>query len=232
MFLRKIALFAALAIGLSGCFDLNQSVWLNRDSSGHYDLTIAANGAFGEALRKGKSDVHIGHNSSLPTKTRTVIANGKTFQTTVVDFKQLSDLSLSNEDVAVKVRGHDLFGLGSTHAVFRRTFFVNNEMKKRQQDSGNRDDQAGEAILATMFGDHTYVFSVHLPGSIDWIAPVRAGDTEVRPEIREDAGGHTITWTMPLTAMMETKAMHFSVGFSAYGALTDSETRLDDGHHD
>lgn len=231
MFFRKAALFACLALGLSGCFDLNQSVWINRDGSGHYDMTIAAGGAFGEALRKGKSDMHVGHNPALPTHIKTVVMNGKTVQTAVVDFKQLSDLSLSNESVAVKVRGHDLFGLGSTRAVFRRTFFVNNEMRKRQHNDGNSDD-AGQAIIASMFGDHVYAFSVHLPGSIDWIAPVYADGTEVKPDVRADSAGYTITWTMPLTSMIQTKAMHFSVGFSAYGAIGDSETREDDSHGD
>ncbi|HTQ15182.1 MAG TPA: hypothetical protein VMH86_15015 [Rhizomicrobium sp.] len=227
--LAKFALFGALALSLSGCFDLTQSVWLNKGGAGHYDMTIAATGAFGEALRQGKSDVHVGHNPNLPTRTKTVIANGKTFQTTVVDFKQLSDLALSNESVAVKVRGHDLFGLGSTHAVFRRIFFVDNEMKKRQRgDSGQNDEEAGKAILASMFGDHTYVFRVHLPGSIDWIAPVYAGDIEVKPDIRAEDGGYTISWAMPLTDMMETKTMRFSVGFSAWGGINDSETQRDD----
>jgi hypothetical protein len=230
MFVRKALLFLGIALGLSGCFDLNQSVWLNRDGSGHYDMTIAAGGTFGEALRKGKSDMHVGHNPRLPTHTKTVIQGGKTVQTTTVDFKQLSDLSLSNESVAVKVHGRDLFGLGQTHAVFRRTFFVNSEMKKRQP--GTSDDDSGRAIIASLFGDHVYVFSVHLPGSLDWIAPVSVGGVQVKPDIHEDSTGRTITWSMPLTSLIEARAMHFSVGFSSYGALADSETMRDDNPKD
>lgn len=217
---------AVAAIGLSGCFDLDQSVALNRDGSGQYRLSIAARGVMGDALKSGKSDVHFGHNNNVHT--HTVIAGGKVIQTSSVDFKQLSDLELSNESIAIKVRGHDLFGLGSTHAVFRRVFLVDDARRAHARDD---DSSAGEAVIASMFGDHTYVFSVHLPGSIDWIAPVWAGDVEVKPEVTGDYfSGHTIVWRMPLTSLIESKALRFSVGFATYGALSDSETRPDTHH--
>jgi hypothetical protein len=230
MLIRKLALFALLGVGLAGCFDLDQGVWIGRDGSGHYDMTIAAGGALGEAMKSGKSDVHIGNNPNLPKHARTVIANGKVTQIESVDFKQLSDLSLSNETVAIKVHGHDLFGLGTTHAIFRRTFLIDHEMRKRGQHEG--DDEAGKSVIASMFGDHTYVFRVHLPGSIDWIAPVYAGGLEVKPEVRADAGGYDIVWRMPLTSMIETRAMHFSVGFSSFGALNDSQSREEEDSKD
>ncbi len=230
MFLKKAALFGLIGIGLAGCFDLDQGVWIAKDGSGHYDMTIAANGALGEGLKSGKSDVHIGNNPNLPKHSRTIIANGKVTQIESVDFKQLSDMSLSNETVAIKTRGHDLFGLGMTHAVFRRTFLIDHERRKRGEDNG--DDAQGKAVIASMFGDHTYIFRVHLPGSIDWIAPVYAGGLEVRPEVKTDAGDHTIIWRMPLTTMIETPQMRFSVGFSSYGALADSQTRPEEDEKD
>ena len=225
---KILPMLLVAAFGLSGCFDLTQGVSINKDGSGRYDLAIAAKGAIGTALKDDKnSNIHVGHNSNLHPRTRTEIVNGATVQTTSVDFKQLSDLDLSNETIAIKVRGHDLFGLGQTHAIFRRTFLVHNEVERRQH--GKSDDQAGAAIIASIFGDHTYVFRVHLPGSIDWIAPVLAGGVPVRPEVTEDSSGHTITWRMPLTSMIETHDMRFSVGFSTYGALADSQTTLDEG---
>jgi len=226
---KSLPLAAALllaAIGLSGCFDLSQSVAINRDGSGRYQFAIAARGVVGDALKDGKSNIHIGHLENV--RTQTVIVDGKVTQTSTSDFKQLSDLSLSNEAIAIKVRGHDLFGLGQTHAVFRRIFLVDNARRARQRDD---DDNAGAAVLASIFGDHVYAFSVHLPGQIDWIAPVWAGGVEVKPQVSgDDSHGYTITWRMPLASMIQTKAMRFSVGFSAYGALSDSETRRDDDH--
>jgi hypothetical protein len=226
---KSLPMTAALlcaAIGLSGCFDFSQSVAINRDGSGQYQFAIAARGVVGDALKDGKSDIHIGHLDNAHT--RTSIVDGKVTRTSSADFKQLSDLNLSNESMAIKVRGHDLFGLGQTHAIFRRIFLIDNARRARQRDDNGN---AGAAVVASIFGDHVYVFSVHLPGSIDWIAPVWAGDVEVKPEVSgDDSHGYTITWRMPLASMIETKAMRFSVGFSAYGALSDSETRRDDDH--
>lgn len=233
--LKSVPIFILLAVGLSGCFDLTQSVSLNRDGSGTYAMAIAVEGPMGEAMKKDNKsdDMHFGHNPKLVSRTKTTIVDGKVTKTGEVDFKTLSDLDLSNETVAIKVKGHDLFGLGSTHAIFRRSFLVGNEMRDRNQKT--EDDERGKAILASIFGGHSYVFRVRLPGSIDWIAPVYAGGIEVKPQVTSDAGGHTVVWRMPLLSMIESKALHFSVGFSSYGALADSETTLDkksDDHTD
>jgi hypothetical protein len=215
------------AIGLSGCFDLDQSVSLNRDGSGRYEVSVAARGIVGDALQNGKTDINIGHNQNI--RTRKTIQDGKVTQTSIIDFKQLSDLSLSSESIAVKVRGHDLFGLGQTHAIFRRVFLVDHARHENGHDDSN--DDAGKGILVSIFGDHTYSFRVTLPGSVDWIAPVWVGDTQVVPQVSGDSTrGTTIVWRMPLASMLMAKSVHFSVGFSAYGALSDSESRRDDDH--
>ncbi|HEY1633071.1 MAG TPA: hypothetical protein VGF56_17280 [Rhizomicrobium sp.] len=224
--MKILPLLMVAAFGLSGCFDLTQGVSINKDGSGTYELAIAAKGTIGNALKDDKNKtVHFGHNPNLHPRNKTEIVNGVTVNTTSVDFKQLSDLDLSNESVAIKVHGHDLFGLGQTHAVFRRTFLVGNEVAKRQDTQ--EGDKAGAAVIAAIFGDHSYVFRVHLPGQIDWIAPVTAGGVPVRPEIHPDATGNTIIWRMPFTSLIESGTMRFSVGFSTYGALKDSETMLD-----
>jgi hypothetical protein len=232
MFARKMlpaGLLLLAAVGLSGCFDLDQSVAINRDGSGRYEVSVAARGVVGDALQNGKADINIGHNENIHT--RKTIENGKVTQTSIIDFKQLSDLTLSSETIAIKVRGHDLFGLGQTHAVFRRIFLVDHARREHSHDAG--DDAAGAGIIASIFGDHTYSFRVTLPGSIDWIAPVWVGDTRVVPQVVSDSAHTTIIWRMPLASMITAKALHFSVGFSAYGALTDSETRLEEsGDHD
>jgi hypothetical protein len=137
------------AIGLSGCFDFSQSVAINRDGSGQYQFAIAARGVVGDALKDGKSDIHIGHLDNAHT--RTSIVDGKVTRTSSADFKQLSDLNLSNESMAIKVRGHDLFGLGQTHAIFRRIFLIDNARRARQRDDNGN---AGAAVVASIFGDH------------------------------------------------------------------------------
>jgi len=222
--IKTAGLLALAAIGLCGCFDLDQSVAINRDGSGRYEVSVAARGVVGEALQNGKANINIGHNGNV--RTRKTIVDGKVTQTSIIDFKQLSDLSLSSETIALAVRGHDLFGLGQTHAVFRRSFLVDHA---RHENGHDEDAAAGKGILDSIFGDHTYTFRVTLPGSIDWIAPVWVGDTQVIPQVSGDSTrGYTITWRMPLADMLQTKALHFSVGFSAYGALSDSQTRRDD----
>jgi hypothetical protein len=223
--LKSVPLLAVMAFGLAGCFDLDQSVSLNRDGSGTYGVTVAAAGPFGDALKNGKSDMHFGNNPNIHPRTTTVIANGKVSQTTDLDFKQLSDLSLSNETVAIKVKGRDLFGFGKTHAIFRRAMMVDNEMRDRHQSDVN--DEQAKALLASIFGDHTYVFRVHLPGAIDWIAPVYADGVEVKPQVTSDSSGSTVIWRMPLLSMIQSKALRMSVGFSTYGPLADSETKLE-----
>jgi hypothetical protein len=226
-FKRWIGVGAAmmLALTLGGCFDLGQKVAIGRDGSGSYDIVIAAGGLFGDALKEKKADILDRHMKAV---TRTWTENGKTFQSAHVDFKSLSELHLSNEVISVEVLDRAPLGLGPAHVRFRRTFLVDNARRTQESRNASGED-LGRNILASMFGDHTYTFSVWLPGSIVRIAPVKIRGVEIKPEVSGDFyHGHTIVWRMPLDMMLGAKMLTFEADFSAYGFISDATSTLDD----
>jgi hypothetical protein len=221
MFARAI-LVAVASIALSGCFDLTQSVSLGKDGAGEYRVAVSAEGFVGGALKNGKSKIDVGDNPNAHTTT--VIENGVTTRTSTIPFHSLSDLSLSSETVAVHVTGHSLLGLGPTHAIFRRSFRVGDAKKSVEHNDDN--DATAQGIIQSIFGNHYYTFSVTLPGTVDWIAPVYAGDVVIKPMI----SGNTITWRMPLENMIEAHNLNFSVGFSTWGPIVEARSRQSAEH--
>ncbi len=215
--LTRALLAAVVSVALCGCFDLTQSVALDRDGAGSYGVAISASGYVGTAIKNGKTNADIGDRNA---QTTTVIENGVTTRTSTSDFRSLSDLSLSSETIGVHITGHDLFGLGATHAIFRRSFHIGDAEKRAGH---GQDDATARNVIASIFGNHFYQFSVTLPGSIDWIAPMRIGDAQIKPTVSAD--GHTITWRMPLEELFETQALNYSVGFSTWGALKDAQSQ-------
>jgi hypothetical protein len=208
---------AAVSLVLAGCFDLTQSVALDHDGAGTYRVAISASGYVGTAIKNGKTNADIGDKNA---QTTTLIENGVTTRTSKIDFHSLSDLSLSSETIAVHVTGHSLFGLGATHAIFRRSFRMSDAEKRAGH---GQDDATARNVMASVFGNHFYQFSVTLPGDIDWIAPVRIGDTEIKPSVSAD--GHTIVWRMPLDELFETQSLNYSVGFSTWGSLKEAQSQ-------
>ena len=219
--LTRVAVIAGASIALAGCFDLTQALSIDSHGAGEYRTSIAAADALGEGLKSGKSDIVLGQNKNVATST--VIANDLVTRTSTIAFQSLSDLSLSAETVHLKVLGHSFFGLGPAHVMFHRAFKVR-DAKRRQMHDDN--DKTGQAVIASMFGNHFYAFSVSLPGSIDWIAPVTINGITVVPQITDSPdGGHTVIWRMPLTTMLEVDRLDFSVGFSAYGDFSEAESK-------
>lgn len=215
--LAQMTAVAATAMCLAGCFDLTQKVAVGRDGSGQYEMSLTGEGIIGEALKDGDIlKVSRGH-----VVNRTVIENGRTMRIATVKFNSLSDLTLPDEAMSVRVVGHDWFGLGPTHAVFTRTFLVQNAKHRGERSSSSNDD-AG--VGAAIFGNHTYTFSVTLPGSVEWIAPVKFGNMVVKPQVTGDFFQHTVTWRIPLFAMIMQKSLRFEVGFSAYGTFGDAQS--------
>lgn len=227
----RIAAIGFLAVGLTGCFDLTQKISIGRDGSGRYAVAIAAKGWMGEALKSDKKPaVDLGGNHA---QVKTVDVNGKVTQTSTVDFKNLSEMKLSDEVMSVTVRSRDLFGLGPKHLRFRRTFLVDHARKNQERANPSMDkggmDQEGQKMLDSMFGEHDYVFSVTLPGSIEHIAPLKIGKMTIKPQVSGDIyHGHTIVWRMPLTTMISAKMLTFEVDFSAVGSLGDAQTSVKD----
>lgn len=219
--LASAAIVIALSLALSACFDLTQKVSIGRDGSGHYEIAVTAQGLLGEALKdKHDTVVDLRHNHA---RTRTSESNGRVTQTATIDFKSLSELHLSDEALSLTNHGASFFGLGPSHLTFRRTFLV--DRARRENSRRDDDERMGTALAQSIFGDHTYVFSVTVPGSIERIAPLRIGRTTIRPTVTGDFyNGQTITWRMPLYTMLQAKMLTFEVDFSACGSFADAQS--------
>ncbi|HSC61315.1 MAG TPA: hypothetical protein VLC29_08780 [Rhizomicrobium sp.] len=224
---RLISLGAVIActVGLSGCFDLSQKVAIGGDGSGGYQVSVAADGIVGEGLRKHHADMDF--DDDMPMHTRIAVVDGKTVQTSGTAFHDLSDLRLSDETISLHVKGKKLFGLGGTQVNFHRSFNIDRARHHHDEDS---DDHVGKDILTSMFGDHTYTFSVWLPGSVDHINPIYVGAREVKPVVTQDGNGHLITWRMKLTDMFLADTLDFDVDFTAHGNFHDTQSRWVEHH--
>jgi hypothetical protein len=212
------------SLALSGCFDLTQKLSIGRGGSGRYEIAIAANGLLGEALKDNKSAIALKQNRA---RTRTVTKDGKVTQTAIIDFKSLADLRLSDESVSLTNHGASWFGLGPSHVTFRRTFLVD-RARRENVPRQTGDDRFGSELAQTMFGDHTYAFSVSVPGSVERANALHVGHATIRPQIRSDGlSATTVTWRMPLYALLQAKLLTFEVDFSAYGSFPDAQSLPD-----
>lgn len=233
---RRAAPFAvvcACAIGLSGCFDLGQKVAINSSGGGTYAVVVSANGVVGDAIAKKRADVDIDEDSDNEV-THITHEDDKVVQTTSIAFKDLSDLHLDDETISLAVKGKKLLGLGGTEVNFHRTFHVD-EARHRHRDLDDDDGRhLGRDILTSMFGDHTYTFSVWLPGSIEHIAPLQVNGRTIHPTVWSDKYGHTVIWKMGLVDMFLAQQIDFDVDFVAHGdfhnAVTSGGTHRH--HHD
>jgi hypothetical protein len=215
-------LLLAVSVGLSGCFDLTQKIAIDRKGAGHYQVSVAASGLIGEALKE--KPVKVGLDGARHVSTTITEKNGRVTQSSSIAFARLSDLKLSDELISLRVLSRPYFGLGPAHVRFRRTFLVGNARRDNADRIGS-DDATGSQIMASVFGDHTYTFSVTLPGSILRIAPVKVGDALAVPTVTGDFyHGHTITWTLPLYRALSRKMLTFEVDFSAYGSFADTQS--------
>jgi hypothetical protein len=176
--LFSLGVVVVCAAGLSGCFDLPQKVAIGRDGSGGYQVAVAADGIVGEGLSRHKADIDL--DGDMPMHTKISVANGKTTQTTGTAFHDLSQLALSDETISLHVKGKKLLGLAGTEMNFHRTFHIDSARRHHEEDS---DDHLGKDILTSMFGDHTYTFSVWLPGSVDSANTLWVGGHEVKPVV-------------------------------------------------
>jgi hypothetical protein len=225
----RAILLAVTACALTGCFDLDQKVAVGRDGSGQYQIAISAEGPIGDALKDNKGDRSMLAGNKVAEST--VIKDGKVTKTARVDFKSLSDLALDDETISLKVRDHGFFGMTPSHVAFRRVFLVGHARDARGGGGPKADDAAGQAVVAGIFGNHTYSFAVTLPGSVDHVAPLVIGGVEVKPDIAGDFyNGHTVTWRMPLVTMMQARKLVFEVDFSALGSFADAETKRETHH--
>lgn len=212
------AVLVASAVGLCGCFDLEQKVAVRHDGSGTYAVIVSADGIVGEGLDKKHGDIDIGDDRAVSHVAR---HGDTTTQTSEIAFRDLSDLKLGDEKIGLHVTGKKYFGLGGTEVNFHRSFHVDHA--RHRHDNGD-DGHLGRDILHSMFGDHTYTFVLWLPGSIEHIAPLRVGGHLVQPTVWGDAYGHTIIWKTKLIDMFMADQLDFDVDFAAHGDFHDSES--------
>jgi hypothetical protein len=223
--LLSVGAVIACAVGLSGCFDLGQKVAIGRDGSGGYAISVAADGIVGDGLRQHHAKIDVG---GQQLASRIAVVDGKTVQTSGTAFHDLSDLRLGDETISLHVKGQKMLGLLGTQVEFHRSFNIDRARHRNMDDDDNGN--LGHDILTSMFGDHTYTFSVWLPGTIDHINPVMIGDQEVKPTVTQDGDGHTVTWRMKLADMFLANELDFDVDFTAHGNFHDAQTQYDSGH--
>ncbi len=216
--LSRAAGIAALSLFVAGCFDLDQKVAIGRDGSGAFAMVIAAEGFMGDALKDGKSDMLKPNRA----KTTAVTKNGKTTLTSRVDFKTLSELKLSDEIISLKVMSRDFLGFGQSHVRLTHVFHVDKAREARKQPS---DNGMGRDVLASIFGGHSYAFTVTVPGSVERAPAIRIGGQEFKPQISGGYLSHTVVWRLPLAAALSARDIKFEVDFAAMGDFKNVSTR-------
>jgi len=213
------ALTIAAGIGLSGCLDLVQTVNVDRSGAGRYQIAASAQGFVGEALKDEKLVNKQNHAAMATTN-----AGDKTTRTATVDFKSLSDLAFSDETMSLHVTSRDLFGLGPSHVAYVANVMV--DKAKHDNPRAQSANSVGEEVAQSIFGDHTYTFTVTVPGSIERAVPVTLGNHTYEPTVTGDYFSHTVTWKIPLYALVNSQALSFEVDFWAWGTFADTKSQM------
>jgi hypothetical protein len=209
-----------LAVGLSGCFDLVQTVGVDRSGAGRYQVAVTGEGIVGDALKNEKL-VNRENHAALTTTD----VNGKVTRMATVDFKSISELAFSDETMSLNVKSRDFFGLGPSHVAFVANVMVSKAKDENPQAASARD--LGETVAQGILGNHTYVFSVTVPGDVERADPITVGGESYAPTITGDFwNGRTVTWRMPLAALVTAPQLNFEVDFSAIGFFSDSKSQL------
>jgi hypothetical protein len=209
------------ASGLSGCFDLAQNVAVHHDGSGSYAVAVSADGIVGRGLDKHRADIDLNDEDNHAI-THVIRHGDTTTETSEIAFHDLSDLKLGDETLSTHVTGKKLLGFGGTEVNFHRTFHVDHA--RHNHDDADDDEGLGRDILHSIFGDHSYTFTVWLPGKVEHIAPLKVGDNVVHPTVWADKYGHTIIWKMPLIDMFMADRIDFDVNFVANGDFRDTQS--------
>jgi hypothetical protein len=219
----RSAIAAAMIVaglGLSGCFDLVQTVGVDRSGAGRYQISATGEGIVGDALKNEK----LVNRQNQATRS-TVDFNGKVTRTATVDFKSLSELAFSDETMSLKVNSRDFFGLGPSHVAFVADVMISKAKNENPQAASASG--LGEKVAQGILGDHTYSFSVTVPGSVERAVPVMIGGETYTPTITGDFwNGNVVTWRMPLYALVSAPQLNFEVDFSAEGFFSDAKSQL------
>jgi len=226
MSLRRVGrgMFAAMTlavagVGLSGCLDVVQNVDVDRSGAGHYSVAASAQGFVGEALKTEKLV-----NKENHAVMATTAVNGKVTRTATVAFKSLSDLAFSDETMSLNVKSRDLFGIGPSHVAFVANVMIDKAKHENQQIESTNN--VGEEVAQSILGDHSYSFTVTVPGSVEYASPITLGKETYQPVVTGDFFGHTVTWKIPLYALVSSQAVNFEVDFWAWGTFNNTKSQL------
>ena len=210
----------AAGVGLSGCFDLVQTVGIDRQGAGRYLVSVTGEGIVGQALKNEKL-VNKQNHATLSTTD----VNGRITRTATVDFKSLSELAFSDEVMSQRVTGRDFFGLGPAHVAFTANLMINKAKSENPQTASAGD--VGQQIARSILGDHTYIFTVTVPGDVERAAPITVGGQTYQPTVTGDFyNGRVVTWRLPLYALVSAQSLNFEVDFWAYGFFKDTKSQL------
>jgi hypothetical protein len=214
---------AAFVIGaglaLSGCFEVLQTVGIDRMGAGQYQVAVSAQGFVRPAIRTQKL-VNKQNHAILSTTED----GGTTTRSALVPFNTLSDLSFSDETMSLTVKSRDLFGFGPAHVAYVADIMIDKARRENQQVAAA--DDAGAEMAHSILGDHTYTFTVSVPGSVEYAAPVTLGGATYQPTVTGDYFNHTVTWKIPLYALIGSPDARFEVDFWAWGLFSDARSQL------
>jgi hypothetical protein len=213
-------LLAVAGVGLSGCFDVVQTVGIDRWGAGRYQIAATAQGVVGGAIKNEKL-VNRQNHAAMSTSD----VGGNVTRTATVEFKSLSDLAFSDETMNLKVTSRDLFGLGPSHVAFLTDVMI--DKAKHDNERAQAASGIGEEIARSVLGDHTYVFTVTVPGDVERALPVTIGGETYQPTITGDFyNGRIVTWRLPLYAIVGAQSLSFEVDFWAWGFFSDTKSQL------
>lgn len=212
-------LLVAAGMGLSGCLDVVQTVDVDRTGAGHYTVAASAQGFVGEALKNEKL-VNKQNHASLTTAS----FEGHVTRKAVVAFKSLSDLAFSDETMSLDVKSRDLFGLGPSDVAYVANVMIDKAKHENQQVEATNN--VGEEVAQSILGDHSYAFTVTVPGSVEYASPITLGKDTYQPTVTGDFFGHTVTWKIPLYAIVSSQAVKFEVDFWAWGTFNNTRSQL------
>ena len=206
--LRLGGLLAA-ALTLTGCFDFEQTLTIDGNGTGSFEVMLRMDPAFQDA----RDDDQILPEQVNPVEISRGVRDGQFVQEEKVLFNDLSELQVQNEDLSITSKGSTFFGLGPKQLTL-----------VRRLENHGADDEFG--LMRNLFQDRYYTFTANLPGWVDQAYPVDLGAVSIEPEVR----GSTVSWHVPMARAVSARELEFRVDFRAYSNVDAvvAAQRLDD----
>ena len=147
----RVAMIVA-GLGLSGCFDLVQTVGIDRQGAGRYLVSVDGRrhcrpGAQNEKLVNRQIHATLSTSTSMANH-----AHGhRRFQ---IAFRTC----VFRRDMSLARHSRDFFGLGPSHVAFIADLMINKAKNENPQAASASG--LGEKVAQGILGDHTYSFTV------------------------------------------------------------------------